>query len=140
MGTMTDLDSRSVRDEATGCLRWVGAHTPKGYGQIVLDGKNVAVHRAAYERAFGPIPDGLDIDHVHELGCRYRDCVEPSHLEAVTHGENVRRQLARVTHCPSGHEYSPENTYIYTCPRGYGKRHCRVCRRARAAIRRRSDG
>ena len=132
MATLDDLDVRSERDAITGCLRWTGAHTPKGYGQIVLAGRTVAVHRAAYERANGPIPEGMEVDHVYERGCRHRDCIEPSHLEAVTHAENVSRQIATVTHCPKGHEYSEENTLLKKSGRGVVGRQCRECRRAEA--------
>jgi hypothetical protein len=86
------LHARAVRDVDTGCLRWTGAHNRSGYGQLKLDtGRVESVHRLAYEAAFGPIPDGLHIDHVFLRGCRFRDCIEPSHLEAVTPEENVRR-------------------------------------------------
>jgi len=66
----------------------------------------------------------MEIDHVYERGCRYRDCLEPTHLEAVTHQENTARFKRRITHCPKGHEYTPENTYMYR-----GKRNCRECNR-----------
>lgn len=123
------LITRSARDEQTGCLRWQGAHAPKGYGQICVDGRRMAVHRAAYQLWVGPIPDGYEIDHVAERGCAHRDCIEPTHLEAVTHAENVRRQLARVTHCPKGHEYSDKNTLWHTNAKGYRLRKCRECKR-----------
>lgn len=80
-------------------------------------------HRLAYARVNGAIPEGLEIDHV----CRNKQCVNPLHLEAVTHNENIRRRYADYTHCVNGHEYTPENTYIRT----NGYRDCRVCIRAR---------
>lgn len=83
------LRGRSVRVD--GCLRWTGAHTKTGYGQITINDKRVSVHRAAYTVWVGAIPDGLDIDHVASRGCNHRDCIEPNHLEAVTHAENLRR-------------------------------------------------
>lgn len=89
MGSARDLATRSVRDGD--CLRWTGAHTQQGYGQIRIDTKVIAVHRLAYEVAVGAIPDGYVIDHVRERGCRFRDCIEPRHLEAVTQAENVAR-------------------------------------------------
>jgi hypothetical protein len=130
VATLADLDRRVVRDPATNCLRWTGAHTPKGYGHIVLGGKRVAVHRAAYERHHGPIPAGWEVDHVRSAGCIHRDCIEPTHLEAVTHAENVARQVATITHCPSGHEYTPENTIAGRNGRGYPSRQCRECKNA----------
>ena len=124
MATVETLDLRSVRNSETGCLRWMGAHTPKGYGQIVIDGKHRGVHRVAYERAFGPIPDGFEVDHVYAKGCRYRDCIEPSHLEAVTHAENVSRVADKRLECPKGHPYDGANVYM----KPDGSRDCRTCK------------
>jgi hypothetical protein len=69
----------------------------------------------------GPIPDGLVIDHL----CRVRHCVNPAHMEPVTDRENVFRGFAAITHCPKGHEYTADNTYI---PPSTGSRECRRCR------------
>jgi hypothetical protein len=114
----------------TGCRRWTGMHQHKGYGQINVGNKNRMVHRMAYEVWIGPIPEGLEIDHVYARGCRYRDCIEPSHLEAVTHAENLRRKPL-ATHCKNGHEYTSENTQVRTLPDGGPRRACRTCIRAR---------
>ena len=93
VSTEEKLALNSRRDGT--CLRWTGAHTKTGYGQLQVDGKVRAVHRLAYALAFGDLPDGLEIDHVAARGCRFRDCIEPSHLEAVTHAENIRRSAVR---------------------------------------------
>jgi hypothetical protein len=72
-----------------GCWVWTGARS-SGYGVIGLGGRNDGVgyvHRLMHESARGPIPAGYDIDHL----CRNKVCANPSHLEAVTHAENMRR-------------------------------------------------
>lgn len=102
----------------SGCWLWVGGVTTK-YGIFRL-GKQRKAHRVSYEHFVGPIAAGLDIDH----RCRVKTCVNPVHLEAVSERENVRRWAATITHCPLGHEYTPENTYL-----DEGRRRCLICRR-----------
>lgn len=74
------------RPELGACWLWTGTLS-KGYGQVRVDGKRVPVHRYAYIKEHGSIADALDVDHL----CRTRNCVRPSHLEAVTAAENIRR-------------------------------------------------
>jgi len=97
-----------------GCWLWT-ASTNGGYGQFTAGGKNRRAHRWLWEVVNGPVPKGLELDHL----CRTRNCVNPEHLEAVTHHENVLRgecglataALNRAkTECPRGHPYSVENT------------------------------
>ncbi len=86
---MTDVISRFnkfVSPQPTGCWHWTGAKTDKGYGRFYLNG-NKHAHRISYELLIGPIPNGLVIDHL----CRNPSCVNPAHLEPVTHVENVKR-------------------------------------------------
>lgn len=109
-----------VRDPETGCLLWQVFVHPNGYP----DG----AHRRAYEEAYGPIPAGYQIDHVWERGCRHKHCIEPTHLEAVTQQENLRRQreaAGLVDRCGKGHLYTAENTI----QKKNGSRACRECQR-----------
>lgn len=111
-----------------GCTVWNGRIDGSGYGRLSIRGRMESAHRAAYVLAKGPIPAGLCLDHL----CRVRACINPEHLEAVTHLENVRRGArATQTHCLRGHPFDDENTIW----RGNG-RHCRACRRMRSAARR----
>lgn len=76
------------------CWLWTGGHRAYRYGQIKIDGKHQAAHRVSYELHKGPIPEGLEIDDL----CGNGFCVNPDHLEAVTHTENVRRgRLTKLT-------------------------------------------
>jgi HNH endonuclease len=107
------------------CWLWTAARTHGGYGQFGLArGKAVRAHRLAYELTIGPIPDGLELDHL----CRVRNCVNPAHLEPVTHAENMRRAVSAwaITHCPAGHEYTPDNIV-----RSHPGLVCRTCHNAR---------
>lgn len=74
-------------DSTTGCWIWQHGIDDKGYGRTRVDGNHAFAHRAYYERYRGPIPVGLELDHL----CRTPGCVNPDHLEAVTHTENMRR-------------------------------------------------
>jgi hypothetical protein len=69
------------------CWLWNRPPNNAGYGTIKVDSRTVMAHRFAWELASGPVPDGMELDHL----CRVRACVRPSHLEPVTHAENGRR-------------------------------------------------
>ena len=113
------------------CWLWTGAKTNKGYGQIRSDDHRqlAYVHRIIYELFSGPIPPGMQIDHL----CRVRNCVKPQHLEVVTARENVLRghgpaaANAIKTHCKHGHEFNEANTRA-----SGGQRRCRICCAAEA--------
>jgi len=105
------------------CWRWGGFVDSGGYGRTYWKGESWAAHRVAYELERGMIPAGLFLDHL----CRNRACVNPDHLEPVSHQENMRRGArAQQTHCKNGHPFDEENTY-----RSKRSRHCRICQKAR---------
>lgn len=119
------LIAGSVRDESTGCLIWVRSKNSRGYGLIGVNGKVELAHRMAHEIWIGPIPEGHQVDHVLAKGCRSKACIEPTHLEAVTGLENMRRTpQATKTHCLRNHPLTPENTRV----NGNGNRSCIACR------------
>ena len=70
-----------------GCWEWTAGLFATGYGGFQYGGRPVAAHRWAYEALVGPIPEGLELDHL----CRNRKCVNPAHMEPVTHKENTLR-------------------------------------------------
>lgn len=107
-------------DRTETCWFWVGSLNSYGYGIFYVNGRTWMAHRWAYEFEYGPIPEGLTLDHL----CRVRACVNPEHLEPVTSGENVRRAKSFITQCPNGHEYTEENTYRNPSSNG---RLCRTC-------------
>ena len=107
------------------CWLWTGGKVRRGYGRFYLNSTATMAHRFAYEAAIGPIPEGLQIDHL----CRTTACCNPAHLEAVTQRENILRgngmgaRWAARTHCKNGHSLAGENLLI----RPDGSRRCRVC-------------
>ncbi len=144
---------RHVTKLDNGCWQW-DTVTPTGYGGRFgaggKGGKSYRPHRWSYEH-LGPeiraIPDGMTTDHLcHKPeecpggnSCPHRRCVNPDHIEVVTTQVNTERghgpergriaslkARTAITHCPQGHEYTPENTYWYR-----GCRHCLTCKRER---------
>ena len=113
-----------------------------GYPRVNIKKKVLYEHRLVYEAAHGPIPPGMQVDHVcHGLDescpggnlCSHRACINPAHLQAVTNAVNVMRSRgpsaaeALMTHCIRGHEFNEENTHVTKA----GRRQCRPCKRIR---------
>jgi hypothetical protein len=152
---MTNSPEQEARDAARfwakvtktdTCWIWNAAGARGGYGSFNAASRTVRAHRFAYELHYGPIPEGLQVDHTCHNddptcrsgdNCPHRRCVNPAHLEAVTGRENTLRGEtpaainARKTHCAHGHEFTPENTYRIKPSRTQrnGARGCRACRR-----------
>lgn len=111
---------------ADGCWNWTGATSQDGYGILLVKRQTLYMPRFAWGLRHGPMVDGLEPDHL----CRNPACVNPDHLEPVTHRENVLRGdsptaiNARKTHCKRGHEFTVENTYVTPST---GGRNCRTC-------------
>jgi len=117
------LWEKIIPEPNSGCWLWIGATNRTGHGQIRIGGHNRPPHRVMYEMIHGPVPAELDMDHL----CRVPCCVNPTHVEPVTHLENVARGDAGKhwsdrDRCKHGHLFTPENT------RWQGKaRRCREC-------------
>jgi len=111
------------------CWNWTAYRDENGYGRFSVNGRYVLAHRFAYEALRGPIPQGLEPDHL----CRNHACENPWHMELVTHRVNTLRgigptaQHAVKTHCLRGHPFNTVNTRV----RPNGSRLCRACKRER---------
>jgi hypothetical protein len=122
-----DRVRRNVVMSESGCWLWQQKIHKTGYGHVKLHRRTYLAHRVSYQAFVGPIPEGLELDHL----CRVRHCVNPEHLEPVTTRENLARSLNFIgvniakTRCAQGHPFNDENTrWLPT-----GGRECRICRR-----------
>lgn len=125
-----------VAVDESGCWLWTAKLNPDGYGRIRITQKWAPLaHRALWETCVSQIQKPMELDHL----CRVRHCVNPSHLELVSHAENVRRgnggqNWSAKTHCPQGHPYDETNTHLYD-----GKRVCKQCTYDRSKAHRKAD-
>lgn len=141
---LTETESRNfwAKVDPTGfCWNWTAGKCGQGYGGFNVNSnagrKKLQAHRVSYTTLVGPIPEGLEIDHL----CRNTSCVNPDHLEPVTHTENQLRIPDPVRggiglpswvtsgknitgYCKHGHQYTEENTYYYKD----GRTDCRTCK------------
>jgi hypothetical protein len=131
-------ESKVEPEPNTGCWLWVGHIQPNGYGTIrtgslLSDSRAMSyAHRVAYKLLVGPVPVGLQVDHL----CRVRQCVNPAHLEPVSPAVNTGRgsspstRTAREGRCQRGHDLTAENIKV----RSNGKRSCRRCINLRKTV------
>lgn len=113
----------TFRPDLGHCWIWTGYRSARGYGRLSIGGQTYLAHNVAYEIVVGLPISGLEPDHL----CRVTSCVNPAHIEHVTHQENTRRGFAVKIACPVGHPYDDVNTYVD--PEGH--RRCRACARER---------
>jgi hypothetical protein len=86
-----------------GCWLWTGS-THRGYAQFSIKARSRPAYRVSYRTFVGRIPEGYDVDHI----CENKACVNPDHLEAVTHEVNCRRRsgwklIDCKWYCKQGH-------------------------------------
>lgn len=142
----------------SGCWRFKGRLSECGYGQVKYHGQTIGAHRASFMLHGGRLEKGEPLDHkCHDPktcfagnNCPHRACVNPTHVEATTHLENIspgrrygkniaaavaahRKSMSARTNCRNGHELTPNNTYFYINGSGGRSRSCVKCRNAASA-------
>jgi hypothetical protein len=112
------------RPELGPCWLWNGPKLSKkrNYGKTWWNGKTVFAHIVSYTLERGPIPKGLEPDHL----CFNPQCVRPEHIEPVMHSENILRSTTytRFGKCKNGHQVTEDNLYV---SRKTGIRRCKLC-------------
>jgi hypothetical protein len=129
------------RVEVTGfCWLWKGNCNPEGYGSQWWEGRNQKAHRVIYTLLVGPIPEGAQLDHL----CRVRNCVNPDHVEPVTHAVNQSRKKAKWAKpkdttpskeaqrkaaglCKKGHVLAEVGVLESVRSNGSVRKQCRLC-------------
>lgn len=119
-----------VERQPDGCWLWTAYKNPKGYGLISVNDRLWQAHRVAHELFKGAIPAGFDVHH----RCYQRSCVNPDHLEAISHRANITDAgstspsalNAKKTHCLNGHQLVVPNLMLSLLAKG--RRRCKSSR------------
>lgn len=117
------------------CWYWAGSQKSSGYGIIKVEDRYEPAHRVIYEALVGEIPESLEPDHL----CENPICINPEHIEPVTHAENIKRHFKRnyAEVCRNGHPKSKYTSWVKDKRSPTGKSfQCRECHRINREARR----
>lgn len=132
--TADKIERCTVYDPESGCRIWCGADSGNGYGRVRVDGVTSSVHRVAWESERGPIPQGMQIDHI----CRNRRCCRVEHLRVVPQRANVLENSNGPSAINAAKQRCPTCGGDYT-ERSYGGRFCAPCNRTQQRSRYAAD-
>ncbi|MCD2156028.1 HNH endonuclease [Rhodococcus cerastii] len=106
----------------------LSARDRNGYAVVKIDGKNWYAHRYVFEQKNGPVPAGMEVMHL----CKnQRDCINPNHLKAGTHADNMAQiPEDRKNFCAVGHEQNRTNSYWFA-----DSLICKICKAEKLAVR-----